>query len=238
MKYILTLLTTALFSSAFSQFYVAARSGLNVREYGDPTARVLATIPYGTAVTDMSDDYYGSYTSEGIHGSWRKITYNGQTGYVFTGFLLPYPAPTESTLDDYISRIVRIKAGPLEYSPDPTQDMVNSHTHTIYTDGVYKHEYIGYEYHSTTIGIPNISMEQAFILCRLLPDFRKFIGEKDAYPLRPVNTEEKIIRHVKTGYDTYEYLESIRIEIFPNAMEFLEIRSGEGRVEIITGSGV
>ena len=55
---------------------------LNFRESPSGTARVLATIPNGTALTILSRG-----------ATWCSAVYNGQTGYVMTSFLLFLSAP-------------------------------------------------------------------------------------------------------------------------------------------------
>lgn len=70
--------------------YVIAGSGLRLRSAPSTTAPVIATIPFGTAVTRNITLTTASDTSievEGMTGKFIPINYQGKVGYAFEGFL-------------------------------------------------------------------------------------------------------------------------------------------------------
>ena len=59
--------------------YVAAKTGLSIREKPETGAKVLDKIPYGTKITLLE---YGeekkSIVTEGILGYWQKVKFNNK----------------------------------------------------------------------------------------------------------------------------------------------------------------
>jgi len=105
---IATLLFLAIFigtSPAFSQklyakkgdeLNVFAVSGLNLRSAPDVKAKVVAKIAYAEKVLiiDPATDVYE--TIEGRPGSWLKVQYNNQVGFLFSGYLTKLKPPQVS----------------------------------------------------------------------------------------------------------------------------------------------
>ena len=82
-------------------FYVAAKSGLSIREKPGANEKVIDKIPYGTKITLPQDDgEWISVRTEGMFGFWRKVKYNNKTGYIVGSYLFPVPPPksTETTM--------------------------------------------------------------------------------------------------------------------------------------------
>ncbi len=77
------------------QLFVVAYSGLNLRETPDNNASAILTIPYGKIVTVLPFDQICVTIQEidYARGSWVKVNFEGQTGYVFDGFLSPLAVP-------------------------------------------------------------------------------------------------------------------------------------------------
>ncbi len=65
-----------------------APSGLILRK--SPGSGYLDKIPLGDTVNYCSDSTYGELSFDGIDGYWRKVSFNGKTGYSFDGFLKPF----------------------------------------------------------------------------------------------------------------------------------------------------
>lgn len=218
--------------------YAAAMSGLNLRKMPDPSSEILDKIPYGTPL-QLENNRSILYSAEGINGHWVLTAFNGKKGYVFDGYLLPYPPPTESSLNDYLDHRFNKIYGPAYFEPDSISDteMQEAVTYTIYENGISRTEYAGFEYYSNVINIPYISMQQAFLLCRLLPDLHRFIPENAHFPLQESGSETRKVIHKYNNCDKSSYLENIRIELTGEGFQFLEIGYGSGGIRISTGGG-
>ena len=66
--------------------YVVAEGGLNMRTKPEKNAPKVLRIPNGAEVK-MTTQAYKSETIDGRKGQWRKVTYNGKTGFVFDAYL-------------------------------------------------------------------------------------------------------------------------------------------------------
>jgi hypothetical protein len=183
-------------------FYVAARSGLNIREKPETTARVLDKIPYAGKISlQEASEQNKRVSTEGFIGYWRKVTYNNKSGYIIDTYLLPYPPPQAEvkTLKEYLSQISIVFGDSLVIN-NATQDNVEEGgsqlIKQLYKNGGEWHEFLGYEYNSLTYFIPGFTMQQAFILVRLIPEFAVYIGEKDEYIT--------VTKKLKKKYNEYE----------------------------------
>ena len=88
--------------------YVAAKTGLNIREKPETTAKVLDKIPYAAKIPlEETGEQSKRINTEGFIGYWRKVTYNNKTGYIIDAYLLPYPPPKTGTktMKEYLSQI-------------------------------------------------------------------------------------------------------------------------------------
>ncbi len=86
--------------------YVHAPSGLNMRESSNTSSKKLATIPLGTKVEFLSDDSFNYITVDNLSGKMIKVKANGKTGYMFSGYLLPYPVPnTDGKVEEYVFKL-------------------------------------------------------------------------------------------------------------------------------------
>lgn len=52
----------------------------------------------------------------------------------------------------------------------------------LYKNGAEWHRFMGYEYGSDTWFLPDFSLENGFILMRLIPEFKEVFGEKEEFP--------------------------------------------------------
>jgi hypothetical protein len=90
-KISLILLALFLYTASFGQvkptLFVAAKSGLKLRETASLTGKPLLTAPQGASVVWISTDYQKSVEVEGTQGYMAKVKFNGKTGYMFDGYL-------------------------------------------------------------------------------------------------------------------------------------------------------
>src|SRR5689334_5003644 len=91
-----------------SIFYVAAKTGLNMRATPQQGAALVGKIPYGEKIiVDQTHHDTDPVNTEGFTGYWRKVVYNNKTGYIIDSYLLPLPPPKSgiSKMQDYLSQI-------------------------------------------------------------------------------------------------------------------------------------
>ncbi|HPN59364.1 MAG TPA: SH3 domain-containing protein, partial [Chitinophagaceae bacterium] len=89
--------------------WVAAKSGLSIREKPAIGAKVLDKIPYGTKISILNtDEELVAVVTEGMHGFWEKVTFNNKTGYIVGSYLLPIAPPKLATVKemaDYFKQV-------------------------------------------------------------------------------------------------------------------------------------
>lgn len=101
----LTCSANALWSQS-KTLYVHAPSGLNLRQTSASSSAKLATLDYGTKVTLETPATNQEMVIDNLAGGMAKITANGQTGYMFSGYLSPYPTPKPgSSTEDYVFKL-------------------------------------------------------------------------------------------------------------------------------------
>jgi hypothetical protein len=152
------------------QLNVLAISGMNLRDA--PKGNVLKKIPYGASIkTLQAKSTTNPETIEGIQGNWVKVEYNGAMGFLFDGFLSTLPPPESngadlhlyakkwmSPLSDYLEiDYHRFNMGP---SVRATQLFKLKSDTVVYFSDVY------YEGGTEILSIPNISLEEAYLLAK------------------------------------------------------------------------
>jgi hypothetical protein len=252
--YLLLVLAFSLSSAAqqAGTMYVAAKSGLSVREKPDAAAKVLDKIPYGTKITLIPDTVeLKSLVTEGIPGYWQKVKYNNKTGYILDSYLFPWPPPKLTTVKEmknYFSQVtvpfgakLVVKSGTINNYAEQDGWTI---TKQLYKNGAEWHHYSGYESGSDAYFLPQFSMEQGFLLLRLIPEFKEVFGEKDEFP-----TESKTIKKGDVEYtitvtkkvwegQIYSYVERIHVEFSPDASYEFDMLIADGELVISFGGGV
>lgn len=251
MKKLLFLLTVALFfmicnsvsAQQFGTLYVAAKSGLNMRENPDANSSTLEKIPYGTKISLIqSEEALISIVTEGMTGYWQKVKYKNKTGYIVDSYLLPWPPPkvvksTEANpfgMKNYLAQVTTLYGKKLVVKSgkaDPMNDMAWELNKQLYTNGAEWHNMSAFESGSDEYFLPGLSIEQGFLLARLIPEFREVFGENDAFPTESKTFKkgdvEYIIRVEKQTYgegeNTYSWLQKISVEFSPGAIYTFEI---------------
>lgn len=210
--------------------YVGVRAGLNLREYADIDAKSLVIIPYGTAIEGASKESYGGYTSMGMKGDWRKVTYNGKTGFLFDGFLLPIPPPdsTAGTLDNYIDKFYKKVSGPETY----TDAAGAIYTQTVYEKGIYIMSHQTGAVKATTYYLTGIPLDKAYLFCKQFISLNEVIGEKSAFPPDETDQSARTVRQLYSPYHNSKDLRGVFISSGDKTPFIFQIRQEEGRVEI------
>jgi hypothetical protein len=175
-------------SAQNTALYVAAKTGLSIRTRPDAASKVLDKIPFGTKVNLMEDtEEKVSVKTEGMTGSWKRVTYNGKTGYIIDSYLFSYPVPkaTVKDLKGYIQQI-SLPFGNRLVAKHGTMGNIEEGGYEIrkqlYKNGAEIHELLGYEYGADTYYIPDFNMQQGFLLLRMIPEFKNIFSAMDEFP--------------------------------------------------------
>lgn len=238
--------------------YVAAKNGLNMRETPDESSTVLVKIPYGTKVTLLqAEGEIKKIVTEGMTGYWQKVKYNNKTGYIVDAYLLPWAAPNSvlikkteyNQLNNYLKQVTLpfgaklvIRTGKMDGMDDGASELNKQ----LYKNGAEWHHSSGYEWGSDTYILPGFSLQQGFLLLRLIPEFGEVFGATEEFP-----TESKKYTKNEVEYDltvhkrTYgegEYafteIEKITISYSPGASYDLELFMLGGELVISLSGGV
>ena len=73
--------------------FVAAQGGLILRAGPDRSTAALATLPYGTQVSVQPAIGRDSLLVDQLRGTMVAATFEGQAGYLFSGYLVTVPPP-------------------------------------------------------------------------------------------------------------------------------------------------
>ncbi len=189
-KLIVTVSAILICFASFSQYnyYAAARPGLSMREQPNTSSKVLEKIPYGEKITTVAGDAnQPAISTEGFNGFWWKVNYNNKTGYIVSSYVLPFPPPKPGikTVQDYFAQLSAVNGNPLliKKSDAALNEMGESSlTKHLYKNGMEWHESRGYEFGSDTYMLPGFTIEQCFLLMRLIGQHTDLIAEKDIFP--------------------------------------------------------
>jgi hypothetical protein len=197
-KIIVSLMAMLCCMASYAQYtyYAAAKAGLTMREKPATSAKSLDKIPYGSKLLTVAEEgQQVAISSEGFNGFWWKVSYNGKTGYIVSSYVLPYAPPKAGikTLKDYFAQISSPSGSPLvvkRSDPNLAETGEFSLTKQYYKNGMEWHKAQGYEFGSATYMIPDMTIEQAFLLVKLVGEYAEVIGEKDNFPSK--NTTVKV----------------------------------------------
>lgn len=244
---LLAMLFTSLGAVAQNNLYVAARSGLSMRDKPDAKATVIGKIPYGTKISVNYPEEIVNITTEGIIGAWAKTTFNGKTGYVVNSYLFPVTPPkaTIKTMKEYLAQLspvfgakLVVKSGKMDNIEEGGWEIQKQ----LYKNGAEWHEHLGYEYGSSAYFIPGFTLTQGFLLVRLIPEFKAIFNDKDEFP-----TENKTMKKGEVEYDIKvekemlgdnPWYKKIKLEYADGAVVFFEMYQIDNQLVIFTGLGV
>lgn len=243
--------STAIAAQTSIPHYVAAKTGLSIREKPELGAKVLDKIPYGTKISLLPVDMENEpVVTEGMNGYWQKVKYNNKTGYIIDSYLFPWPPPKLATVKEmrqYFAQVtvpfgakLIVKSGNM-LNLDDAGWQINKQ---LYKNGAEWHETTGYEYGGNMYFLPGFSMHQGFLLLRLIPEFKDIFGENDEFPVESKTISkgdvEYTIKVSKMDWvnDGYHWVERIRIEYSPDASYSFDMFMIDGQLVISLSSGV
>lgn len=231
-----------------NNWYVSAKAGLSLREKPDPASVVLEKIPYATKIS-LLEETGGliPIKTENMDGTWRKVNYNGKTGYLVDSYLFPVPPPKPGTksLPEYFLQLSAPFGDKLSIKTGTANDQEESRaglTKQLFKNGAEWHEIKGYEYSSMTYFLPGFTMQQAFLLLRLLPEFSDYITGEDAYIVSTQTVKKKSRQYSytveKEGAGNTSWVKKISIHFEEGAIYSFELFQLDDQVVIFYGSGV
>ena len=229
--------------------WVAAKSGLSIREKPAIGAKVLDKIPYGTKISLLNtEEELVSVVTEGMHGYWEKVSFNNKTGYIVGSYLLPVAPPKLATvkeMTDYFKQVYTpfgnklvVKEGERHNIEEGGFELQKQ----LYKNGAEWHRFMGYEYGSDTWFLPDFTLEDGFILMRLIPEFKEVFGDKDEFP-----TESRTFKKGEREYSItvekemigeHPWIKRINISYEDGAMYEVQLYQLENQLVIFFGSGV
>jgi hypothetical protein len=243
------LLCFAAIAQQSGTMYVAAKTGLSMRDKPDAAAKVLEKIPYGTKITILqTEEEKLSIVTEGIRGYWQKVKFNNKTGYILDSYLFPWPPPKGSLKEvkDYFAQIttplapkLTIKSGSMNNIMEGGWELQKQY----YKNGAEWHKNMGYEYGSDTYMLPGFTMEQGFLLVRMIAEFKNVFGEKDEFPAADKTykkgEDEYVLKVDKTVYgEEYTFTNKITLEYTEGASYTFEMFMVGNHLVIVFGGGV
>lgn len=240
-KLFLALILFLCASPCFAQqtLYAASKSGLNLREQANASSPVIAKIPYGSKVSLIDENYTDELLTEGMKTYWTRIRYEGHTGYAAHVYLLPFMPPSSKfngyDMAAYLESLSKLQGSSrkvISYSWEGQPSV----SRNLYENGMAQRSYQGYEEVSETAWIPGISLEQGFVLARLLCGLPELLSITDGFPAKPY-TAKGDERSIKIWY-LGERPMMLRYEVCTTACYVLEIRMEEAEVSIMFSSAL
>lgn len=238
------------FSQQSGTMYVAAKTGLSIREKPDANSKVLDKIPYGTKITLLqTEEEKFSIVTEGMRGYWQKVKFNNKTGYILDSYLFPWPPPKGATIKEmknYLAQVtvplgskLVLKSGSMTNIADGGWELQKQ----FYKNGAEWHKHMGYEYGSDTYMLPGFTMEQGFLLLRMIPEFSNVFAEKDEFPSESKTYKkgenEFILKVDKEVFSPeYVFTKNITLEYTDGASYTFEMFMVGNQLVIVFGGGV
>jgi uncharacterized protein YgiM (DUF1202 family) len=224
--------------------YVAIKTGLNMRDKPDVGAKVIEKIPYATKIALLdNNEAMLTIKTEGLLGYWRKVSYNNKTGYVVDSYLFPLAPPKAAvkTMKDYLAQLSAPFGSKLVVKGGNEEIGWQLHKQ-LFRNGGEWHDFQGYEYGSDTYFLPDFTIQQTFLLLRMIPEFAEVIGAKDEFP-RESKTLKKgdidyVIKVESELYTEEPWIKRIAIEFEQGAVYSFEMHEVDNHVVIFYGSGV
>lgn len=246
---LLMIISSSVVVAQTESYYVAAKSGLSLREKPDASSKLLEKIPYSTKIAIIqTEEEWIPVSLEGINGYWRKVKYNNKTGYVADCYLFNQPPPktTVKDLRGYFAQLslpfggkLVVKSGAMDNIEEAGWELHKQ----LYKNGAEWHRFMGYEYGSDTYFLPDFTLQQAFLLVRLIPEFKQVFGENDPFPQENKNflkeEREYSIKVDKENYGgDFEWIKKISVEFEDGAIYNFELYQVDNQVVVFFGSGV
>lgn len=184
--------------------YNAYKPGLSIREKPGTQASVIGKIPYGEKlklVNAYNDTV--SLVNEGMTGYWNLVEYKGKKGYVAGIYLLEFapPAANVKSMIDYLDQLSAPAGAALVVTKGKYgEDLYSQYKKQLYKNGFEYCSAVYYESNYNHYFLLDVSLQQAFIIVRLIPEFKDVFSAADVFPVtssvvkltEPFETEKQI----------------------------------------------
>jgi hypothetical protein len=234
-------------TSAQTKTYVALKAGLSIREKPDVKATVIGKIPYGTGIAVSYPEKVIEVSTEGLHGAWAKTTYGGKTGYIINSYLLPVPPPKAGikTAKEYLAQLSTTAGAPLIIKRGSIMNIEEGGSETkkqLYKNGAEYHSVVGYEWHNDVYFLPDFTLEQGFVLLRLIPEFNYVFAEGDVFPAKNTTLKKNDVEcEVKVETEEFgdqKWIKKITVEFTGEGVTTFEMFQLGNQLVISFGGGV
>jgi hypothetical protein len=169
-----------------------------MREKPSLQAAVIGKIPYATKLSiDNSKVDTANVVVENMNGNWVPVTYQNKKGYVLNCYLTRTVPPKKGTanLKDYLKQITTAVGAPVKLSKGNVNSLYEGGfvlTKQLYKNAASWHQCLAYEYSADIFYLPELSIQEAFILLRQVKEFENFFTEKDELPITNKTIKRKI----------------------------------------------
>ena len=244
---IIAVITITVAAAQAKIVYNAYKPGLSMRDKPGAQSTVVTKIPYGeklTLVNPVNDTV--TVINEGMTGYWNLVEYKGQKGYVVGIYLFEMIPPKSNikTMQEYFTQITAPAGAPvLVTAGKEDEEMHSRYKKQLYKNGCEYHEAHFYESGYNTYFFPGFTLQQGFILIRLIPEFKDVFGTLDAYPsaskkikMTQPGEGEKEIKVIKD--DSNSWIEKIKVAYEQGAVYEFEMYELHGQLVISFGGGV
>ena len=256
--FLLLLAAVVTINNTFAQtMYAAVGQGLNVYEKPELAAKVLGKIPYGQKIAAkklslveydlyMYDSTMQIITEEGLYGNWVPVKFKNRIGYIINSYLLPSPPPKKGvkTLKEYANQLstiagqIKLKQ-PLDYH-DIYSISAKTEYHlfkTFYKNGIELHEWSKNDVNYKIYILPDFSVQQAFELLRLLPQyqFTELVNPEEPLPIESTEISPLILdgggTEVKRD-EEHKHVKEIKISHFLEGIKISSLSDVSNQVII------
>jgi hypothetical protein len=155
--------------------YVLAPSGLNLRVSADPASKKIATLPYGAKVSLIAAPKANDLLIDNLPGGMAKVSADGQTGYIFDGYLCRWPAPKpQMEVEKYV-------------------EMARKEGLSVYFES-HRYDYDGYYRQEDGVTLLKGTWREAFLIGKMLGE----IPDKINFPAKSGKIKESVENPEKT----------------------------------------
>jgi hypothetical protein len=243
MKQLLLFILVSLCVHASAQdsiFYVAAKSGLTLRQSPSLNGKVLGKLNYADKI--IIAEYVidsSAFFIDGFRSEWVKVRVKGMQGFIANAFLFAMPPPQNNTatIKNYLDQLSKV-AAVVNYGErdENAEEAYNARTKTLYKNGAEVMDQSGYEWASTTYVLPKFSLANAFQLLRLIPEFKQLINSNSIFPTKTKNSTDINIE-VSFKKECNDCIDKISFHSEKDAYEDLDIFEVNGEIYIVYQTG-
>ncbi len=250
-KLVIVFFSCLLVATTYSQTYeayVAYSTGVNMRKTPSLSADLLGKIPYATKLKiDYSKLDTVAVVVEGMTGYWAEVTYQNKKGWILNCYLTNIVPPKKGTktMDQYLLQlspklgaVMKFKTGNQTNVSESGYNMEKQ----LYKNGCEWHKYQAWEYGSDTYYLPQMNMQELFLIVRQIKEYEFVFSEKDDFT--PVDKKVKKKNEIQESELTYKVIKNervitnIKVEYENGGYYNFEMMIIDGHGVVIFGSGI